>query len=85
MLIIVGEGSVILIKDTTYSHVFVNQKATKDYTKEWNKFITIKNITIDDNNKGSQHDAAHSTANGILSFKFLDNLTLENVKIIQWR
>ncbi len=81
-IIIVGEGSVILIKDTTYSHVFVNQKATKDYTKEWNRYITIKNITIDDNNKGSQCDAAHSTANGILSFKFLDNLTLENVKII---
>jgi len=42
----------------------------------------IKNITLDIDNKGSQINAVHPTANGDLSFKFLDNISLENVTII---
>lgn len=81
-VVIEGEGKVVLIKDSSYSQVFVNQKAINDFANKWNNSITLKNITIDANNNGTQNDAAHPTANGDLSFKFLENLTLENIRII---
>lgn len=80
--VIIGEGKVILIKSIPYSHVFTNISAAKDYTTMWDKSITIINIIIDANNRGNQKDAVHSTANGDLSFKFLNHLTLRNIKII---
>lgn len=79
---IVGEDNVKLIKNKNYSHVFVNTKTISDFTEKFNTNIVIKNILIDANKKGSQIDAAHRTANGIISLKFLRNLILENVQII---
>jgi len=81
-VLIEGKGKVTLVKNSLYSHVFTNQNASLDFTDEWNKCITLKNITIDAKSKGTQRDAAHTTANGILSFKFIDKLVLNNIKII---
>ena len=81
-LVIEGEGEVILIKSTPYSQVFANIRAAKDYTILRDESITIKNIIIDANNNGTQKDAVHPTANGDLSFKYLNYLTLKNIKII---
>ncbi len=77
-----GEGTVKLMKVSNYSHVFVNTKTKLDFAEKFNINIIIANILIDANNEGSQIDAAHKTANGIISFKFLNNLILNNVKII---
>lgn len=81
-LVIEGEGEVILIKDTPYSHVFTNIKAAEDYTVMWDESITLKNLIINVSTKGTQNDVVHPTANGNLSFKFLNELTLNNIKII---
>ncbi|HVO76210.1 MAG TPA: hypothetical protein VMT35_19455, partial [Ignavibacteriaceae bacterium] len=81
-LIIEGEGEVILIKSTPYSQVFTNIRAAKDYSVIRDESITIMNIIIDANNNGNQKDAVHPTANGDLSFKYLNYLTLKNIKII---
>ena len=43
---------------------------------------SIINIILDANHKGKQNDTVNVTANGQLSFKFLKNLTLKNIKII---
>jgi len=80
--IIEGEDNTVLLKKNNYSHVFTNKSATLDYSDKYDKTIKIKNITIDAQFLGTQNDAAHKTANGHLSFKFLENLILENVKII---
>jgi len=81
-IVVEGEGEVILKKSIPYSQVFSNLKAAEDFTILWDESITIKNIIIDANNNGTQKDAVHQTANGILSFKYLNKLTLDNIKII---
>lgn len=81
-LVIQGEGEVILKKDKLYPYVFANQKAINNFSAKWDTSVSIMNIVIDANHKGKQNDTVNVTANGQLSFQFLKNLILKNIKII---
>ncbi len=80
-LVIEGEGEVILLKKTAYSHVFTNQSALEDYSGIWDTSITIENIIIDANEIGNQVGSSQLTSNGDLSFNKVYDLKLKDIKI----
>ena len=75
---VAGAAGVTLKKRVTYSHVFVNSSVAGPIN---NTGITLRDLTIDNNNFGSG-GAASPTSRGILNFHFVDGLTLDNISII---